>query len=453
MKRLFDPDMFDFMWESVDHDRYVVGTYYIEDTLPDQDWIEHLLQVQRMALEGSTSSWMRVKDDTGVVREKLTSKVLGYFEVPTDKPHTKAAVLQLGFPIDAWDVNLNAPMIWLTIAGNAFAFSDKVRVLDVFIPREMAERFKGPKYGISGVRDLLGVYDRPLSLHIIKPKMGMTPEETAEQVYQTALGGADLCKDDEMLADLENSPWEARLEAVLGAIEKAESETGHKMLYMLSITDEIDRVQEKARKAVEMGASGLLLAYSTGLSTLRVLGEDQQIDAPILLHVSHMLSQLPTISFPVFSKMCRLSGADMMLSPCIWTSIPMVSAEESARNYQMMVAPMYDIKRTWPMPAAGMYPGLVPVLIEEFGIDQIIPAGGGMLGHKMGYQAGARAWRQAIDATLEGTPLQVAAQEKPELKAALEQWGVRERPKTAWGYSGKEFNPNFADKNLEVPVD
>ncbi len=449
MKRIFDPDMFDFQWESIDHNRYIVATYFIEDTLPDQDWIEHLGQVQRMALEGSTSSWMRVKEDSGSVREKLTSKVLGYFEVPTTKPNTKSAVIQLGFPIEAWDTNLNVPMMLLTISGNAFAFSDKVRLLDVYFPQEVAARFQGPKYGIHGIREKLGVMDRPLVLHIIKPKMGMTPEETANQVYQTALGGADLCKDDEMLSDLGNSTWEKRLEAVLKAIERAEKETGHKMLYMLSITDEVDKINEKARKAVEMGASGLLLAYSAGPSALRVLAEDPGVKAPILLHVSHMLSQIPMISFPVFSKICRLCGADMMLSPCIWTSIPMVSAEESARNYQVMVAPMYHLKPTFPMPAAGMYPGLAPVLVEEFGIDQIIPAGGGMLGHPMGYTAGARAWRQAIDAALSEIPLTEAAKTKPELKAAIEQWGIRVRPKTAWGYSGKEFHPSFASKNID----
>jgi 2,3-diketo-5-methylthiopentyl-1-phosphate enolase len=450
MKRIFDPDMFDFQWESVDHNRYIVGTYYIEDTLQDQDWIEHLGQVQRLALEGSTSSWMRVKEDSGAVREKLTSKVLGYYEVPTEKGHTKAAVVQLGFPIDAWDTNLNVPMILLTVAGNAFAFSTKVRLLDVYFPPAVVQRFKGPKFGIPGIREKLGVYDRPLSLHIIKPKMGMTPEETANQVYQTGLGGADMCKDDEMLSDLENSPWEKRLEAVLKATERVEKETGRKMLYMLSITDEVNRVQEKARKAVQMGATGLLLAYSAGPSTLRLLAEDPEINAPILLHVSHMLSQLPMISFPVFSKLCRLCGADLMLSPCIWTSIPTVSAEECARNYQVMVAPMYGLRQTFPMPAAGMYPGLVPALLEEFGIDQIIPAGGGMLGHRMGYTAGAMAWQQAFAAGLAGIPLTEAAKTQPELRSAIEQWGIRKRPQTAWGYLGKNFHPSFAEKNLDL---
>ncbi len=46
------------------------------------------------------------------------------------------------------------------------------------------------------------------------------------------------------------------------ALDKAEQETGHKTLYMVSITDEVDRVHDKARRAVRAGATGLLLAYS-----------------------------------------------------------------------------------------------------------------------------------------------------------------------------------------------
>jgi hypothetical protein len=72
-----------------------------------------------------------------------------------------------------------------------------------------------------------------------------------------------------------------------------------------------------------------------------------------------------------------------------------------------------------------------------------------MLGHKMGYTAGAMAWRQAIDATLAGVPLTEAGKSKPELMAALEQWGIRVRPKTAWGYLGPDFHPSFAPKNLD----
>jgi len=447
MKLYYEPRMFDYMPESVDRDRMVVATYYVEDVRGEDEFIDHLRQVERLALEGSTSSWMDVAEETDELRERLTSKVLGYYEIPAPKG-TKKAIVQLGFPDGAWDINLNVPMLLLSIAGNFFAFPTKTRLLDVTIPISIAKRFQGPKYGIEGIREILGVEKRPLCLQIIKPKMGMTPQQTADQVYQSALGGADLCKDDEMLSELDICPLEARLEAVLKALEKAEKETGHKTLYMVSITDEVDKINEKARKAVNMGATGLLLAYSAGLSALRVLAEDPGVKAPILLHVSHMLGMLPTINFPTLAKMCRLCGADMMLTPSIWSSIPVASLEESLRVSQTLHAPFYHIKRTWPMPAAGMYPGLMPELVKENGPDIIVPAGGGMLGHPMGYKAGAMAWRQAIDAVMNDIPLDEAAQQHPELMAALQTWGLRQRPATPWGYSGPEYHPKFAPKKI-----
>jgi 2,3-diketo-5-methylthiopentyl-1-phosphate enolase len=448
VKHLYDPHMFNYMWEScMAPDDYIVGTYYIEDVVEDQEFIDHLGQVERLAAEGSTSSWMDVKELTDDVRERLMSKVIGYYEIPAPKG-TKKAIIQLGFPTAAWDVNVNVPMMLLSIAGNCFAFPTKMRLLDIYIPEKLAQKFGGPKFGVKGVRDILGVYNRPLTLQIIKPKMGMTPEETANQVYQSALGGVDLCKDDEMCSELENCSFDARLEAVLRALDKAERETGHKTLYMVSITDEVDRIQEKARRACAAGATGLLLAYSAGPSILRVLAEDPKITAPILLHVSHLLALLPTMNFPTLSKLCRLCGADMMLTPSIWSSIPVASVEESLRVSQTLLAPFYNIKPIFPMPGAGVHPGAVEPMLAENGPDMIFMAGGGMLGHPMGYTAGAKAFRQAIDAAMAGTPLDEASKNLPELRAALETWGYRKRPQTRWGFSGKDFHPKFAPKNI-----
>ena len=139
------------MGELVPSDDFIVGTYYIEDTLEGQDFIDHLGQVERLAAEGSTSSWMEVKELTPEVRDRLMSKVLGYFEIPAPKG-TKKAIIQLGFPTAAWDVNVNVPMMLLSIAGNCFAFPTKMRLLDIYIPEKLAKKFQGPKFGIPGVR-------------------------------------------------------------------------------------------------------------------------------------------------------------------------------------------------------------------------------------------------------------------------------------------------------------
>jgi 2,3-diketo-5-methylthiopentyl-1-phosphate enolase len=314
---------------------------------------------------------------------------------------------------------------------------------DLFVGKNLLAKFKGPKFGVDGIRKLTGVAKRPLSLHIIKPKMGMTPEQTANQVRQTAEGGADLCKDDEMTSDTYNNTYEQRLRKVMDAINRVADRTGKKMIYLCSITDEPAKMLDKARRAVELGANGLLITYSAGLGALREVTSHPDINVPVMLHASHMVAMMKQIAWPVLAKLCRLCGADLMLTPTVWSSIPMVSMEEGLRTSFAQLAPWQHIKRTFAMPCAGMHPGLAEVIIGEYGPDIVIPAGGGMLGHPDGYTAGAQAWQQAIAAVMENTPLSDAVR-RPENKAlrrALEKWGCMERPKAPWLRLAPEYQP------------
>jgi 2,3-diketo-5-methylthiopentyl-1-phosphate enolase len=273
--------------------------------------------------------------------------------------------------------------------------------------------------------------------------MGMTPEQTANQVAQTAAGGADMCKDDEMLGDAYNNTMEQRLPLVMDAINRAADKNGKRMIYLCSITDESQKMIDKAKRAIDLGANGLLVTYSAGLSALRKLTSDPDITVPVMLHASHMIAMMKQIAWPVLAKLCRLCGADLMLTPTIWSSIPMVSMEEGIRTSFMQLAPWSHIKPTFPMPCAGVYPGLAPVIIGEYGTDIVIPAGGGMLGHPDGYTAGAKSWRQAIDAALSKEDfIQYAKKtENKELRRAIEKWGYIERPKSPWLRVAPEFHP------------
>ncbi|MFH0795595.1 MAG: RuBisCO large subunit C-terminal-like domain-containing protein [Candidatus Omnitrophota bacterium] len=441
-ERYYNPEIFVQTFDGIDRDNYVVATYYMDDVLPGEDFIDHFTLIQAMALEGSTGTWEKVAEDTAEMRQVFSSKLVGYFEIPTPEPDRRQAVVQLAFPVDAWGDNV--PMMLLAIAGNCFAYSPNLRLLDVFLPKNFLAFFKGPKFGVPGIRKMLGVPKRPLSLHIIKPKMGMTPQQVANQCYQTALGGVDLIKDDEMTSDVSNNNYLDRLKAVREALDKAESKTGKKVIYLLSITHEPKQILERAYKAVEAGANGLLVTYSAGLGSFRQLTEDPKINVPVMMHGSHMIAGMKSIAWPVFAKMCRICGADMMLTPTMWSSIPMVSLEEGIRTSQVKLAPLGHIKPTWPMPCAGVYPGLAPVLIGEYGLDIIIPAGGGMLGHPDGYTAGAKAWQQAIAAVMspEESFLDFARKpENKELRRAIEKWGYLERPKSPWLRVAPKFHP------------
>ena len=88
-----------------------------------------------MGLEGSTGTWEKVEEDTGDVRRAMSSKMVGYHEVPSDDPYTKSAVVQLAFPIRAWRDNV--PMMLLAIAGNCFAYSQHIMLTDLFIGKNL----------------------------------------------------------------------------------------------------------------------------------------------------------------------------------------------------------------------------------------------------------------------------------------------------------------------------
>ncbi len=441
MQRYYDPEIFLQTLDGIDLDNHVIASYLLRDRLEGEKFLDHLSLVQAMGLEGSTGTWEKVEEDTEEVRKAMSSKMVGYHEIPSDDPYTKSAVVQLAFPIRAWGDNV--PMMLLAVAGNCFAYSKNIMLTDLFVGKELLKKFQGPKFGVDGIRKLAGVKDRPLSLHIIKPKMGMTPQQTANQVRQTALGGADMCKDDEMLGDAYNNTMEQRLPLVMAEINRAADRTGKKMIYLCSITDEPSKMFDKARRAIDLGANGLLVTYSAGLGALRELTSNPDINVPVMLHASHMIAMMKQVAWPVLAKLCRLCGADLMLTPTMWSSIPMVSMEEGLRTSFMKLAPWGHIKRTFPMPCAGVYPGLAEVIIGEYGPDIVIPAGGGMLGHPDGYTAGAQSWQQAIAAVMAGVPLPEAAK-KPEnlaLRHALEKWGYMERPKTPWLRLAPDYQP------------
>jgi ribulose-bisphosphate carboxylase large chain len=95
---------------------------------------------------------------------------------------------------------------------------------------------------------------------------------------------------------------------------------------------------------------------------------------------------------------------------------------EVFENIDACKAQLDGLKPVLPVASGGLHPRLVPALLETFGNDVVIQAGGGIHGHPDGTIAGAKAMRQAVDATLKGLSLEEYAKTHKELKTALELW-------------------------------
>ncbi|MNN67722.1 2,3-diketo-5-methylthiopentyl-1-phosphate enolase [compost metagenome] len=118
----------------------------------------------------------------------------------------------------------------------------------------------------------------------------------------------------------------------------------------------------------------------------------------------------------------RIAGADLVLFPSPYGSVVMPREENLAIRSELLTPELPHLN-SFPVPSAGIHPGLVPRILDDFGTDVVVNAGGGIHGHPGGASSGGRAFLQAIDAALNKVPLEQAAESLPELKSALDLWG------------------------------
>ncbi len=333
---------------------------------------------------------------------------------------------KIAYPIELFEQG-NMPNILSSVAGNVFGLRalKNLRLDEVELPAELVKSFKGPKFGIEGIRKLFKVAERPLVGTIIKPKIGLKTADHARVAYEAWAGGCDIVKDDENLSSQRFNPFEERIVKTLECRDKAEEETGERKVYMANITAETDAMLKRAEYVLDHGGEYVMVDILTcGFSALQTL-RDQNfklvIHAHRAGHAAFTKNQKHGIAMRAIAKVARVIGVDQLH---VGTIVGKMSEtrEEVLKNIDALKAEMSGLKPVMPVASGGLHPRLVPALMETFGKDFIIQAGGGIHGHTDGTRAGATAMRQAVDATLKGISLEKYAKTHKELKVATALW-------------------------------
>ncbi len=372
--------------------------------------------------EETTGTW------TGITtRAEYVRRLDG--EVESVEPSEKGYMTRIRYPAEIFEPG-NVPQYLSVVAGNLFGLAklDAVRLLDIELPDDLVP-FRGPKFGIPGVRRIIGTTIRPHVGTIIKPKVGLNPRDTAEVAYQAAIGGIDLIKDDETLTDQQFCPLAERVPVVMARLEDARDETGHKVLYAVNVTTRPDQIADRARKVLSLGANMLMVdVFVAGLGALQALAENPNIKVPIhvhrAMHAAFTRSPEHGIAMRPFARLFRMLGADQLHTGTV--SGKMGShPEETVRDNQVLRDPCcFGLKPTFPVSSGGLHPGKVSKELGMLGCDIVLQAGGGVHGHPDGTAAGARAMRQAVDAFMAGVPPKDYAKTHFELDRALKLWGT-----------------------------
>lgn len=379
-----------------------------------------------VALESSVGTWTDVNPPKHI--EKLKAKVFSIH----------GNFVKIAYPSALFEKH-NIPNILSSIAGNIFGMKavKNLRLEDISFPKSILGGYKGPEFGMEGIRRILKVKERPFLGTIIKPKLGLFTKEHAKSAYESWRGGCDFVKDDENLSSQDFNKFEKRVVKTLEVKDRAEQETGEKKGYLINVTAETNEMIKRAERVKELGAKFIMVdVLTTGWSSLQTLRDANlklSIHGHRAMHAALTRNPLHGMKMIVIADFCRLLGIDSLhigtgigkLEGDIADIVELEEEIEFNRVKETKLRLYQDwgkIKPTLAVASGGLQPGHIPFLMRHLGNNISIQMGGGIHGHPWGSEMGARAGREAIDAVMLGISLKEYSRNHRELMAALDTW-------------------------------
>ncbi|MBS3172188.1 type III ribulose-bisphosphate carboxylase [Candidatus Woesearchaeota archaeon] len=389
--------------------------------------------IGRVAAESSNGTWTTLSTLKSHIR-KIRARAFEF-----DGNYVKVA-----YPIELFELG-SIPQLMSSVAGNIFGMKaiNNLRLEDIQFSKEYIKSFRGPQYGIEGIRKYMKIKERPMIATVPKPKVGLTTKEHTKVIFDSWVGGVDFAKDDENLTSQNFNKFENRVKAAAKARDHAEKITGEKKDYFINVSAETKEMLRRTKLANEYDFKYVMCDILTvgwsGLQTLREETQDlkQAIHAHRAFHAAFDRNLKHGMSMLTLAKLSRLIGVDnihigTVLGKLVGTKEEVIDIEKEIVNQKIKTNPKenileqnwYNMRDVIPVSSGGLHPGLVPNIIDLLGKDIVIQLGGGIHGHPKGSKYGAMALRQAIDAKLNGISLENYSKNNHELKLALSKWGT-----------------------------
>ena len=215
-------------------------------------------------------------------------------------------------------VGIEINQLFNIIHGNTSMYNN-VRVTEVKLNSELMKSFPGPKFGMVGIRNIIG-HKNSILCPVLKPQ-GLSSDELASLAYDFLISGADMIKEDHNLTNQTFSSFRDRIEKITKLVHKANKETGKKSMYIPHISSNFENIIDDIEFAIEAGVDGIMLIPSLiGYNFIHNISKNKKYNFPILSHPSfsggHVLSKYHGINHGVYyGTLQRIIGADMSIFP------------------------------------------------------------------------------------------------------------------------------------------
>ncbi|MCC5806873.1 MAG: ribulose-bisphosphate carboxylase large subunit family protein [Opitutales bacterium] len=411
----------------------VRATYRIETPLDVHAAAESL------AGEQSSGTFVEVPGEDEALRNRFRARVEGVTELdasespalPGSRPpgtNFRRADVTISWSVENFGYNL--PTLVSTLQGNLYELAQfsGLKLMDFEVPPSFADRFRGPAFGVVGTRRLTGVEGRPLIGTIIKPSVGLSPEQTAGFVGELAEAGVDFIKDDELMADPPHSPFGERVSAVMDVLRRHADRTGKRVMYAFNISGELEAMHSHYDMIVKAeGTCAMVSINSVGLSAVKAVCDRGQLAVHGHRNGWGMLNRHPLlgIDFRAYQKLWRLAGVDQIhvngIANKFWEPDDSV-----VHSIESCLQPFLDGFSVLPVVSSGQWGGQAPETWRRTQtVDLLYMAGGGIMAHPDGPAGGVRALRQAWEAAVTGVSLNEAARSHPELAKSIAKFGEK----------------------------
>lgn len=397
-----------------------------------------------MAGEQSAGTFVRVEGETDDLRARFGAQVVSIEEVGrVEAPSLVSAwALRRGMtgPRGIWrvvidypedNVGVNLPTLASIVAGNLFDLGEVtgLKLIDVELTPGYRARYERPSMGIMGTRRSAGVATGPMFGTIIKPNIGLSPEEIADLVGRLCEAGSDFIKDDEIAGTHPHAPVPARIRAVMDRVRRHRDRTGRLVMVAFNITDEIDEMRRHADLlAAEEGSCAMVSMNWVGLSGVQTLRRHTDLSIHGHRNGYGAMNRHPTLGIGVraYQTLYRLAGVDHLHVHGMGGKFADTDEEvtEAARHCLTPLGAEDD--RVMPVFSSGQWAGTLAHTLRQTGSDDLMfLAGGGIMAHPSGPAAGIASLRQAYDAHAEGISLEEKARSHPTLAEALAKFGPK----------------------------
>lgn len=388
----------------------------------------------KIASDQSTGTFVPVPGETEELKNRVAARVVALRPLPPASQPSYPTVEQgpfnraeadIAFPFDAIGTDLAALM---TIAiGGVYSIKGftGIRIVGMKLPDAFGKAWPGPQFGVAGSRRLTGVQGRPIIGTIIKPALGLRPDETAELVKDVIAADVDFVKDDEKLMSPSYSPLEDRVKAIMPLILEREQKTGKKVMYAwgISATDPDEMMRNHDLVLKHGGNCAVININSIGFGAMAFLRRR----SGLVLHAHRngwdVLTRHPGLGmdFQVWQQFWRLLGVDQFQINGI--RVKYWEPDDSfVASFKAVTTPLFS-PADCPLPVAGsgQWGGQAPDTYERTGRTQDLMylCGGGIVSHPGGAGAGVKAVRQAWEAAVAGIPLDIYARDHVELAQSI----------------------------------